>query len=427
MTVSGSLVSSPIVSAVLTNADQLELIRSGANSTTLLHWSGGRVSKCREFKFGRRRFIPAALGEALPSEIRLAAGVSDYKSAAHLFSRIVDVFESTCGLDRNNAELATFFAFATHFAECRNPVPRAIVTGIDTSEGLQFIKLLGCFCRHAIPAALYEPSGHRNMPAGCSPTFVISDPRRFTTRLQFLDATQHCESQMVRSGRGDYGPFAAVILARDHEFEGTVPSTFCRINTTPQVRPSLLDAKELRKIAEAFQPQLLMYRLKNRSRVASVTFDPSSLGGDTRALACVLGSCFPDSRELQDRVVELLEPHDEERRLDHARCESAVVLEALLILCHEEKASAHVGEIADFANGILEARGDGYQVEARRVGSILRFFSLGLHRDSLGYGFVLSTEIKGRIHRLARSFEVPFLKGHIQKCDICKKLSPHAP
>jgi hypothetical protein len=51
-----------------------------------------------------------------------------------------------CGLERNNAEMATCFAFATHFAECRDPAPRAIVTGIDTWEVLQFLKLLGCFC-----------------------------------------------------------------------------------------------------------------------------------------------------------------------------------------------------------------------------------------------------------------------------------------
>jgi len=331
-----------------------------------------------------------------------------------------------CGLERNNAEMATCFAFATHFAECRDPAPRAIVTGIDTWEVLQFLRLLGCFCRHAIPAVFFEPAGHWNLPAGCSPTFVISDPRQFSSRLRFLGATQCHGFEMARSGRIVNRPFSAVVLESDHELDDTVPNTFCRINATPQIRPQILDAKALGKIAGAFQPQLLMYRLKNRSHVASVTFDPSSLSGATRALASVLGSCFPDCEELQTRVVRLLEPQDEERRLDHARCESAVVLEALLIACHEKKANAHVGEVADLANGILDVRGDGYRLEARRVGSIVRSFSLGLRRDSLGYGFLLSTECKGRIHQLARSLDVPFFRGQIEKCDICKKLSPDA-
>jgi len=424
VTTSGISVSSPVVSALLPDGDQLELIRGVKNSTLLLRWSGGRASKCREFQFGRDRFIPAVIGEAFPSEIRLATGVSDYKSAANLFSRIAGSFQSMCGLARHNAEIATCFAFATHFAECRDPAPRAIVTGTDTWEVLQFLSLLGCFCRHAIPAAVFEPAGNRSLPAGCFPTFVITDRIRFSARLRFLCATQSHGLGMARSGRIVNRPFSAVILEGDHALDDTVPNTFCRINATPQIRPQLLDAKALRKVAGAFQPQLLLYRLKNRARVASVIFDPSSLSGATRALASVLGSCFSDSEELQKRVVRLLEPQDEERRLDHARCESAVILEALLIACHEGRASAHVGGIAELANGILDLRGDGYSLKARKVGSILRSFSLGQRRDSRGYGFLLSTECKQRIHQLARSLDVPFFRGQIDKCDMCKKLSP---
>ncbi|MGA7294404.1 MAG: hypothetical protein WBW53_00255 [Terriglobales bacterium] len=267
MTLSGIADSSPIVSAVLATGDQIELIRTGANSTSLLRWSGGRASKCREFQFGRQRFTPAELGEALPSEIRLATGVSDYESTPRLFDSIVGTFESVCGMDRNNAEMATCFAFATHFAECRDPAPRAIVAGIDPWEVLQFLKLLGCFCRHAIPTALFEPAGHWSLPSGCSPTFVISDPRRFRACLQFLDATQHGGFGIARSKRTVNRRFSAVILESDDELDHMVPRTFCRINATPQSRPLLLDAKELRKISDAFQPQMLLYRLKNRSRV----------------------------------------------------------------------------------------------------------------------------------------------------------------
>ena len=423
MTTSEISVSSPIASAVLSNGDQLELIRSNKNSTRLLRWSGDSASRCREFQLGRQRFIPAAIGETLPREITLANGVSDYKTAADLFDRIAGTFQSVCALERNNAEMASSFVFATHFAECRDPAPRAIVTSIDTWDGLQFLKLLGCFCRHAIPTPLFEPAGHWNLPAGCSPTFVISDPRRFSACLKYLGATQSHGFGMARSGRIANGPFSAVILQSDLELDDAVPNTFCRINATPQIRPPLLEARMLQRIARSFQPQLLLYRLKNRSSVASMTFDSISLRGATRALGSVLGSCFPDCEELRDRVARLLEPEDEGCRLNHARCEWAVVLDALLVTCHEGRTSAHVGEIAELANGILDLRGDGYHMEARRVGSILRSFSLGLRRDSRGYGFLLTSECKRRIHQLGRSLDVPFLRGQIEKCDSCKELS----
>ncbi len=125
-------------------------------------------------------------------------------------------------------------------------------------------------------------------------------------------------------------------------------------------------------------------------------------------------------------MAKLLEPQDEERRLDHARCESAVVLDALMMACHEGRERGHAGEIAEVANGILDLRGDGYQLTARKVGSILRSFSLGLRRDRQGYGFSLSTECKRRIHQLARSLDVPFLRGQIEKCEMCRELSPSA-
>jgi hypothetical protein len=426
MKVSGVPVSSPIASAVLPNGDHLELIRKGKNPTNLLYWSGGHATECPEFKFGRRRFLPAAIGKALPSGITLAAGVSNYKSTADLYNRIAGIFQSTRAVERSNAEMATCFIFATYFADCLEPAPRAIVTGIDPWDMVQVLRLFDYLCRHAITTALFEPGNFRNLPAGCSPTFLVGDPRPSSTLLKLLDVTQHFRFGMARSKTIVNRPFSAVILDSDGETNDRVPDTFCRINATPQMgtRPALLDPKALRKIAETWQGRLLAYRLRYRSQVAKQTFDPSSLSGSTRALGSVLGSCFPDSTELQERVVQLLAPQDEQRRLDQARCAAAVVIEALLIACHEQRASVHVGEIAALANGILSARSDGYQLEARKVGSILRSFSLGQRRDSRGYGFLLSTPCKRRIHQLGRSMDVPFFRGDIEKCDLCRNLQP---
>jgi hypothetical protein len=425
MKVSAAAISSPIASAVLPNGDHLELIRKGKNSTSLLRWSGDRATKCPEFKFGWRRFLPAAIGKAGASGITLAAGVSNYKSTADLYNRIAGIFQSTRAVERSNAEMATCIIFATYFADCLEPAPRAIVTGIDPWDMVQVLRLFDYLCRHAITTALFEPRNFRNLPAGCSPTFLVGDPRPSSTLLKLLDVTQYFRFGMARSRTIVNRRFSAVILDSDGEMNDTVPDTFCRINATPRMgtRPALLGPKALQKIAETFQPQLLLYRLRNRSQVARQTFDPSSLSGSTRALGSVLGSCFPDSTELQERVVQLLTPQDEERRLDQVRCASAVVIEALLIACHEQQTSVHVGEIAAVANGILRVRGDGYQLEARKVGSILRSFSLEQRRDSRGYGFLLSTACKRRIHQLGRSMDVPFLRGDIKKCDLCKESS----
>ena len=134
----------------------------------------------------------------------------------------------------------------------------------------------------------------------------------------------------------------------------------------------------------------------------------------------MLGSCFPDNPTLQIRVQELLRPQDENRRFDSACGEPAVVLEALLVLCHENKSKVHVGEVSEIANGILEARGDGYHLHPRQVGAILKPFGLGHSRDSKGYKFLLSAANKAKIHELGRSLDVSFFKGEIEQCSFCR-------
>ena len=426
VTVSATAVCIPISSAVLASGDQLELIQAkGKRGTRLLRWSGGHASIIPEFKADQQRLTPARIDD-FPLPISLATGISDYKSPALLFTSIAEVFQSAGGLDPENAEKATFFAFATHFAECWDLAPRVIVTGVDIWETMQFLRLLACFCRHAVLTAMWEMGEHASLPSGCSPTLIISDPTNFRSRLQFLEATQHCGFDVPRAKGIGSRLFSAVILDCDNERDKIIPSTFCRINATSHIRLPLPDVKKLQKMAERFQAQLLFYRLKNLGRVKSFTFDPQTLSGGTRALGSLFGSCFPDSEELQGRVVNLLRPQDEERRLDLARCVSAVVVEALLIPCHKKQERVHVGEITDLANGILDLRGDGYRLKARKVGNILRSFSLGIRRDSLGYGFLLSTECKSRIHQLAISLDVPFLRGKIEKCEFCMQHSPNS-
>jgi hypothetical protein len=193
---------------------------------------------------------------------------------------------------------------------------------------------------------------------------------------------------------------------------------------TPHTRPKLLDADGLRKIEEKYQPELLLYRLHHRLHVVRAGVDVSGLDGSTRSLACVLASCCPDDQNLQKRVVELLKPQDEARRLHSTCAESAVVLDSLLVLCHKDESAVHVGGVAEVANGILEMRGDDFRVEPRRVGAILTKFALITTRDSRGYRLGLTAAIKRKVHELGRSHDVPFFRGEIRPCEFCKTTLP---
>jgi hypothetical protein len=407
--------SQPVASIVLADS-MLEAVCTRSGTPALLRWSGGKVSYRREFQIGKHNYAAADSDSVLPREIALARRPQDYVSDEVLVCEIADILRSRGGVSKSDAELAAYFAVATHFADCHDPALRAVISATDEWEAARFLRLLACFCRHAFPVAIFDPALLWPLPLGCVPTFLISDPAPSNSLTTLLNATQHRGFALARAGQTFSRPFSAIII----DCDGMAPTSFGRIDATPRTQPAIPNAGALTAIEERFQAKLLSYRLRNRSQVACATCDAAALGGSARAMASVLGSCFPNNPALQARISELLRPHNEERRFDSACGEAAVVLEALLVLCHENRNDAHVGDVAEVANGILEHRRDGYQLKPRRVGTLLKPFRLGYTRDSRGYKFLLSAANQRKIHELGRSREVPFFKGEITPCNFCQ-------
>lgn len=418
--------SQPVTSVVVAD-EMLETVRTRTGEPALLRWDGRTLSYGREFRIGTHAYVAADSVSGLPREIRLARKPQDYVSDEVLVSEIADILRWRGGVSESNAELAAYFAVATHFADCHDPALRAVISATDEWEAARFLQLLACFCRHSLPIAIFDLGLLWILPPGCVPTFLISDPEPSNSLGTLLNATQHRGFVLARAGQTFSCQFSAVIIDCDGGLGGMVPTSFCRIDATPQTQPALPNAEALTAIEERFQAKLLSYRLKYRSQVASATCDSSALGGSIRAIACVLGSCFPDNRSLQAQSSKLLQPQDEDRRFDSACGEAAVVLEALLVLCHQNKNDAHVGDVAEVANGILALRGDGYQLDPRRVGALLKPFRLGHTRDSRGYKFLLSAANQRKIHELGRSRDVPFFKGEIRPCDFCRDSASSIP
>jgi hypothetical protein len=408
--------SSQLVASVVAAGEMLEAVRTRTGAPALVRWNGGRLSYGREFRIGTHTYVAADSGSGLPREIRLARRPQDYVSDEVLLSEIAAVLRSRGGVSESDAEFAAYFAVATHFADCHDPALRAVISATDEWEAARFLRLLACFCRHAFPVATFDLAHLWQLPYGCVPTFLISDPEPSNSLTTLLNATQHQGFALARAGQTFSRPFSAIII----DCNGMAPTSFGRIDATPRTQPAIPNAEALTAIEERFQAKLLSYRLRSRSQVAGATYDASALGGSFRAMACVLGSCFPNNPTLQARISELLQPQDEDRRFDSACGEAAVVLEALLVLCHQNRKDAHVGDVAKVANGILELRGDGYQLDPRRVGALLKPFRLGHTRDSRGYKFLLSAGNQRKIHELGRSRDVSFFKDAIGQCNFCR-------
>jgi hypothetical protein len=115
-----------------------------------------KESHAREFSIGPKNFRAADLDSGVPLEMRRASKLGDNQPAATLVKNIVDILQSFFGLSSTNAHLAALFAIATHFSDCRGPALRAEVSGRDEWESMQLLRLLACFCRHALSLARFN-------------------------------------------------------------------------------------------------------------------------------------------------------------------------------------------------------------------------------------------------------------------------------
>src|SRR2546422_11484174 len=73
--------------------------------------------------------------------------------------------------------------------------------------------------------------------------------------------------------------------------------------------------------------------------------------------------------------------HDEAVKLDRVSEIPSILLEALLVCCHERRPAVHVSEIADLANDILSRQGELLELSARQVGGKLK--NLGFRTERL--------------------------------------------
>jgi hypothetical protein len=179
------------------------------------------------------------------------------------------------------------------------------------------------------------------------------------------------------------------------------------------------ECREAERI-RTLQNQLLTYRLQNWSAVKESQFDVPEFAGATREYGRVLGRCIVDAPDLQARVATLLRSRNDAERTEDARELDAVVLEALLICCHERKQSVHVGEVATLANAILTRNGEAVELSAKQVGTRLRKLGLQTTRlDSGGRGVYLLNGECARVHSVARVLGSVMTRNPLPGCPHC--------
>jgi hypothetical protein len=402
----------PTSGEVLRDGSFLELVRDSATGTErVLHWSGGRSKIAPEHVFEGRCYVPtegAANLRHLPSE------PTPCGSTKILFNDVCKFAARSLTVNEDEAALLASFCFASFFCDCLPMSPCLLLYGPFCLAAVSVLRFLGCICRHPV---LLAESTSRALPRELRPTRLICQP---DARLnQLLAALQFSGFGISDRGLRQVSGAAAIYVGAME-----LKSLFVNAGVWMPVPPlrsfSTQDEEREAATINNLQNRLLMYRLQNFAQVRSSQFDAPEFCGSTREMARALGRCIVDAADLQARLLDLLKPRDDAERTERIGRLEAVVVEALVVVCHEKRPSVHVGQVAELANLILSRSGESFQLSPKEVGAKLKQLGLRTTRlDSAGRGIYLLTEQCALIHKLGRAFGAPTLRKGRPGCPHC--------
>ena len=141
-------------------------------------------------------------------------------------------------------------------------------------------------------------------------------------------------------------------------------------------------------------------------------------------MAQVLGASIINDPELQHGIIDLLQEHDQQSRVDRACGQDGVVLRAVLWHCHQpDQQQVFVRDIAVTVNNIYGEEGESLKISNESVGHVLK--NLGLYTRRLGNagrGLMIDKSIQARAHELGYANEVLPDSAVAAACGHCHKL-----
>jgi len=404
----------PTSGEVLEDGSFLELVREppGSDKVSLLHWKSGQATVAQEHVLGSRAYVASENAEFLR---QLPGKPLPYASTEELFQEVVDFLSGFVTVWDNDKLLLAHFCFASYFYDCVSMSPFLLLCGPSSVDGVSVLQVLACVCRHPVLLAKATVS---SLPHELSPTRLICQPNAnleswlpalLFPGLGFVD-------RGLRRMRG-----ATAVFVGCEKLTTPFADACLSVSLPPQLMSFSIQDEEHQDVpVQKLRNQLLRYRLENFSRVRAAGLDASHFRGSTRELVRTLGTCIVDAPAIQDRLVALLEPREDASRIESATSFRAVIIEALIAACHEQKPSIYVGEITELANGILTRNEETVILRPKQVGAILKHLGLSTTRlDSQGRGIYLLGLGCSRIHRLAEAYGVPAIREGLPGCPHC--------
>ena len=393
----------------------LELVTSDTATANLnlLLWDGERAHIAPSVLFEgapdspktSRLLYPPDIDSSVRKMVRFPTHSAPYESERKLFDDLCALINEFMDLSAELTHLVAVSVLGSWLVDCA-AIPTCLwIVGPRFGQGRELLRLLNCLYRRPLLLGEVSLAGLCSLPLELRPSLLI-EQREVSPELQKVlrgvdagDGRILCKGQFINM-------CCAMAICTEEPLNESICGRAIEIPLPRASRPlSLLDQRAQDKIANEFQPKLLMYRLANAERVRNSTFDDSQFGSRVREVARFWGACVDYDTNLRNEIVGLLKEWDTQVRTEfETDLMDPIVIEAMLSFCHQDgKGAVHVGEITAAANGILERRGEVVLVRPRMVGHRLRALGVRTTRlDAAGRGVLLLGAVRQHIHKLAR-------------------------
>lgn len=397
--------------ALFSTGPALEQIAGGR----LLFWQQSQARIATTITLLNRTFVPVSLDPNLEAMMQFSDGTLEFQAPEELLSELSGCFEKGANLESSSARLIASFVVSTWVPEALPARPILNLWGPRGSEDTLWRMLLS-LVRHPLQLADCSLPELARLPESLHPTLMLFDPKTQVLD-KLLAASRTSLLGLLRRGQLSSVGYAAIVCTRSPIEAPALCLPLPRFDS----QRAWVTAAEQDALRARFVPRLLAYRLSQHRTVATAQFSLPGLMPATRVAARGLTIALAAAPKFQQQLAADLQDLDDSAKTQKSEEPAAIVLEAVLALIHQGRASASVREITENANAIFFGRDEGIEITARKVGHILRH-ELGLYpeRKSPGYKHQFDRAAIARIHRLSQDWAVLSLQNPQPDCPFCQ-------
>jgi hypothetical protein len=255
-------------------------------------------------------------------------------------------------------------------------------------------------------------------------TLLIGQQRISRSTWGLLGSSNLLTANVPRNG-GVVNIFCAkAVFCEDAVSAGNCGDGTFQINIPPsRGRLPVLSATDKDEIGTAFQSRFFAYRARNICKVRDSQCDFPEFDSKIRILGRILGAPIVNAPELQADLIPLLHNYHEIIRASKLRDLRCVVIEGLLLHCHEKSGGKlYVGQLTKTVNLVLKGRREIIESTPESIGTILRKLGFAPKRDRPGFHILLNDGNGRFIHQLAYRFGVAATQEVTGKCLHCAEM-----